>query len=607
MPTSDDQLRRIRHSAAHVLAQAVRERFSGEGKVSLAIGPPTARGFYYDFELPRSLNDDDLVALEKRMKQILRGEFDFVQKDMSEAEARELFADEPYKLEIIDGIVTGGVDAHGEPFEGDPHLGTYQQDTFIDLCGGPHVSNTAEIDPGAVKLLSVAGAYWRGDENRPMLQRIYGTAWGSKEELEHYLKLRAEAERRDHRRVGRELDLFMFDPTAPGMPYWLPDGLRVLNRLLEFWRYEHETRGYQEISSPLINERSLWDKSGHWQNYVDDMFVIHDGEHRTYGVKPMNCPNAMIVYNRKTTSYRELPIRLSDCDWLHRNERSGTLQGLLRVQSFRQDDAHIFLPEAEIGEECARIFEIADRFYNIFGLKYRLRLGTRPDKFIGDIETWDRAEAMLKTVLAKQAPSGFEILEGDGAFYGPKMDIVMQDALEREWQMGTIQLDFQLPRRFGCEYTDADGKLQTPVVIHRVIYGSLERFVGILLEHTAGALPPWISPRQVAVIPVAEPHEQYADSLAAELTESGMRADVLSSASGTLGGRARRARLLRYPYQLVVGDREVEGAGLALKLREGGQLGTLPHEAVFSRMKHAIANQDLTTDIAFADHLNPAN
>jgi len=305
-----------------VLAQAVRERFLPEGKVSLGIGPPTARGFYYDFALPRPATEDDLTWLEKRMKQILRGHHKFLQRDVSEDEARKLFADEPFKLEIIDRIVAEGVDAHGEPFEGEPHLGTYQQDTFLDLCGGPHVATTDDIDPSAVKLLSVAGAYWRGDETRPMLQRIYGTAWRSKAELQKYLHLRAEAERRDHRKVGRDLDLFMFDQSAPGMPYWLPDGLRMLNKLLEFWRDEHEARGYQEISSPLINEKSLWTTSGHWQNYVDEMFIIPDGEHRTYGVKPMNCPNAMIVYNRKKTSYRELPLRLSDCDILHRKRMS---------------------------------------------------------------------------------------------------------------------------------------------------------------------------------------------------------------------------------------------------------------------------------------------
>jgi threonyl-tRNA synthetase len=603
--TSDDQLRRIRHSCAHVLAQAVQERFGTEGKVRLGIGPPTQRGFYYDFELPRPATEEDLKALEKRMRKIIGGRHEFTQRDVSEVEARQIFADEPYKLEIIDRIVKEGIDAHGEPFDGEPQLGTYQQDTFLDLCGGPHVSSTADIDPGAVKLLSVAGAYWRGDETRPMLQRIYGTAWGSKEELQHFLYLRAEAERRDHRKVGRELDLFMFDKTAPGMPYWLPDGLRVINKLLDFWRREHEARGYQEISSPLINERSLWETSGHWQNYVDDMFVIPDGENRTYGVKPMNCPNAMVVFNRKTTSYRELPLRLSDCDQLHRNERSGSLQGLLRVQSFRQDDAHIFLPAAEIGAEIGRIFDIADRFYGIFGLKYRLRLGTRPEKFIGDRETWDLAEGMLKEVLDARVEGGYEILEGDGAFYGPKIDIMMEDALEREWQMGTIQLDFQLPRRFGCVYVDELGQEVTPVVIHRVIYGSLERFTGILLEHTSGALPPWLAPRQVAIIPVAHHHEPVAELLASELNEEGLRADVLGAGQGTLGARARRARLIRYPYVLVVGDNEADGRVLAVKLREGGQVPPLTRSEAIGRMVRSVAEHHVSTQDAFSDLLGP--
>jgi len=601
--SSEDHLRRTRHSCAHVLAQAVRERFSGEGEVSLAIGPPTARGFYYDFSLPRPATEHDLKWLEKRMKKILSGHHDFIQRDVSEEEARNLFADEPFKLEIIDGILSEGVDAHGDKFEGEPHLGTYQQDTFLDLCGGPHVSSTDDIDPSGVKLLSVAGAYWRGDETRPMLQRIYGTAWGSKDELQKYLFRRSEADRRDHRKVGRELDLFMFDKSAPGMPYWLPDGLKMLNKMLEFWREEHEARGYHEISSPLINERSLWDTSGHWQNYVDDMFIIPDGEHRTYGVKPMNCPNAMVVYNRKTTSYRELPLRLSDCDLLHRNERSGTLHGLLRVQSFRQDDAHIFLPEREIGDEIGRIFDIADRFYGIFGLKYRLRLGTRPEKFIGDRETWNLAEGMLKDVLDRRTPAGYEILDGDGAFYGPKIDIVMEDALEREWQMGTIQLDFQLPRRFGCVYTDDRGNEVTPVVIHRVIYGSLERFIGILLEHTAGALPPWLAPRQVAVLPVAVGHEEAAAALTKELVGLGLRTELMPAASGTLGARARRARMTRFPYVLVVGALEAPGKELAVKLRDGGQSPALPRAEAIDRMLAAVRDRHLTTDRAFADVL----
>ncbi|MDT0262458.1 threonine--tRNA ligase [Jatrophihabitans lederbergiae] len=603
MTSSDDQLKRIRHSSAHVLAQAVRERFGPEGHVALAIGPPTARGFYYDFSLPRPVVEGDLKWLEKRMKKILRGNHDFVQRDVSEDEARSLFADQPFKLEIIDGIVHGGVDAHGEPFEGEPVLGTYQQDTFLDLCGGPHIANTRDIDPNAVKLLTVAGAYWRGDESRPMLQRIYGTAWGTREELDHFLFLRAEAERRDHRKVGRELDLFMFDKSAPGMPYWLPDGLRMLNTMLEFWRNEHEARGYQEISSPLINEKSLWETSGHWQNYVDDMFVIPDGDNRTYAVKPMNCPNAMVVYNRKTTSYRELPLRLSDCDLLHRNERSGTLQGLLRVQAFRQDDAHIFLPEAEIGAEIQRIFDIADRFYGVFGLKYRLRLGTRPEKFIGDVATWDLAESTLRDVLEERAPGEYIVVEGDGAFYGPKIDILMEDALEREWQMGTIQLDFQLPRRFGCVYTDDQGQEVTPVVIHRVIYGSLERFVGILLEHTAGALAPWLAPRQAIVLPVAVDYEAAAEALREELVAAGLRADLWSATTGTLGARARRARMAKYPFVLVVGAQEAEGSELSVKLREGGQVPPLTRAEVVERMVRSVRQFDNSTETAFADVL----
>ncbi|MDA8400084.1 MAG: threonine--tRNA ligase [Actinomycetota bacterium] len=599
------RLERIRHSCAHVLAQATKERFSETGTVHIATGPPTETGFYYDFELPRPVVPEDLEWIDQRVKEILSEGHAFVRSEVDESSAREIFANEPFKQEILDGILAGNLDDNGVHSDGGPPvLSTYTHSSFVDLCAGPHVDNTDEISPDAVKVLNAAGAYWRGDEKRPMLQRIYGTAWETREALDHFLWQRSEAERRDHRKLGRELDMFMFDQSAPGMPYWLPNGLCVLNRLLDFSRTEHEKRGYQEVSTPLVNEKSLWETSGHWEHYVDNMFVIPIDEHRTYGVKPMNCPSAMIIFNRRTWSYRDLPLRLSDLDVLHRHERSGTLQGLLRVQSFRQDDAHIFLAESDIGEELGRIFEIIELFYSTFGLEYRLRMGTRPSSFLGDVNTWDHAESALKHILDESIGGDrYVIAEGDGAFYGPKIDIIMRDALDREWQMGTVQLDFQLPRRFGCSYVKPDGTRDTPVVVHRAIYGSLERFLAVLLEHTAGALPPWLVPCHVALLPVRTEHTEPAKNLVAELSEASLCARVMEAAEGSIGARVREARLARIPYILVLGDREASGGTLAVRLREGGEIRDIERSDAISRMHRTLIERHRTTDVAFADLL----
>lgn len=571
------ELYKVRHSAAHIMAQAVQERFGSEGVVHIAIGPPIDQGFYYDFELPRPVNEQDLVWIEERMRAIIKGNHPFVARALSVDEAKQLFAQEPYKLELIEGLARGTVDENGAPLPEDEGalITCYQQDSFIDLCRGPHVATTGDIHPDAIKLLSVAGAYWRGDETKAQLQRIYGTAWETPEALNRYLELRAEAERRDHRRLGRELELFHIDPTAPGMPYWLPKGFKVLNELINFWRLEHEERGYQEIASPLINNKRLWEISGHWDHYKENMFIIPIDEHTTYAVKPMNCPNAMIVYNLKKRSYRDLPLRLSDCDILHRHERSGTLHGLLRVQHIQQDDAHIFVTEDQIEEEYARIFDIARLFYSIFDLKYRFRMGTRPEGFIGDIETWNRAEAALKRILDKSAGTGNYIIEeGDGAFYGPKIDILMEDALGREWQMGTIQLDFQLPRRFDCRYTDSDGVEKHPVVIHRVIYGSLERFMGILIEHTAGAFPVWLAPVQVRLLTITDHQLSYANEVRERLRAAGLRVEIDESGD-RVNAKIRNAQVLKVPYMLVIGKQEVAQNQVSVRLRTEENLGPM--------------------------------
>ncbi len=577
-PESEQELdlARMRHSCAHVMAQAVLELFPG---AKLGIGPAIADGFYYDFDLPRPLTPEDLEQIERRMEEIRTAAYPFIRRVVSREEAHELFRDQPYKLELI------------AEFPPDEVITTYTHNGFTDLCRGPHVRDTSQI--GFFKLLRISGAYWRGDERRPQLQRIYGTSWPTQEQLEAYLHRLEEAERRDHRRLGRELELFHFDPTAPGMPYWLPKGLKILNLLLDFWRREHEKRGYQEIAAPLINDKSLWETSGHWEHYRENMFLIQLDEHLVYGVKPMNCPNAMVVYNLKKRSYRDLPLRLSDCDILHRYERSGTLHGLLRVRKFQQDDAHIFVTEDQIEEEFARILDIAQLFYGIFGLRYTLRLGTRPADFMGDPETWDKAEAALQRILDRHAgPGNYLIGEGEGAFYGPKIDILMEDALGRQWQTGTIQLDFQLPRRFGCTYTDRDGTEKTPVVIHRVIYGSLERFIGILIEHFAGAFPVWLAPVQAVIIPIADRHFPYAYRVRDRLSEAGLRVEV-DDGDERMQAKIRNAQLQKIPYMLVVGDREVTEGSVAVRLRTNENLGSMPIERFEAMVLRIIADKSL--------------
>ncbi|MGC4865238.1 threonine--tRNA ligase [Micromonospora sp. DT53] len=574
--SSPDGLRVLRHSTAHVLAQAVQDLFP---EAKLGIGPPIDNGFYYDFGVAKPFTPEDLERIEARMKEIVRSGQSFRRRVFPSLDvARTELAEEPYKLELID--LKGAVDASEVMEVGEGELSIYDnvdaksgKVVWSDLCRGPHLPLTRLI--GAFKLMRVAGAYWRGQEDRPMLQRVYGTAWAKQKDLDDYLWRLEQAELRDHRRIGRELELFHFDPTAPGMPYWLPKGMRVLNNLLQFWRDEHEARGYQEIATPLINNKKLWVTSGHWDHFRDDMFVIAGGdEHSTMALKPMNCPNAMVVYNLKTRSYRDFPLRFSDSDPLHRDERSGALHGLLRVQKFQQDDAHVFVTPAQIREEYERIFDICDRFYKIFGLTYRLRIGTRPDKFIGERATWDEAEATLLSILHERTGGDFETEEGGGAFYGPKIDILMEDALSRQWQTGTIQLDFQLPRRFGCVYIDEHGERQTPVVIHRVVYGSLERFLGIYIEHTAGNFPLWIAPVHVNVLPISDQFVEYGEKVAGRLREAGARVEV-DARNETLGNRVRLAQQEKVPMVAVVGAREQEEQTVSLRLRGGKKIASI--------------------------------
>jgi|AGTN01.2.fsa_nt_gi threonyl-tRNA synthetase len=628
---NEQQLYRLRHSCAHIMAQAVVERFESNSSsdVKLGVGPPIDGGFYYDFLLPRPVTDDDLIWIEKRMKEIIEDKVEFRQEDVSADEARKRFANQPFKLELIDLIASGKSDDNGEESSSNsdknlngassssPNMvSIFSHSNFEDLCKGPHVASSGEINPDGIKVLSVAGAYWRGSEKNPMLNRIYGTVWSSQKELQEYLQVREEAKRRDHRQIGKRLGLFHFDESAPGMPYWLPNGMKVLNELIGFWRQEHEQRDYMEISSPLVNDRKLYEISGHWEHYKDNMFLIpvEDGEkesdqfekelrdpHREprqqkmFGLKPMNCPNAMVVFNLELRSYRDLPMRLADCDVLHRHERSGTLHGLLRVQKFQQDDAHIFVSPEQIESEFDAIFELADKFYKIFNLDYSYRLSLRPEKFVGEEAVWDSAEASLKRILDSRVGEGnYLVAPGEGAFYGPKVDIMMRDSLGRKWQMGTIQLDFQLPARFGCQYVDRDGKRKVPAVIHRVIYGSLDRFIGILLEDTAGELPIWLAPVQVVIVPISASHAEYAGLVGSKLKENRIRNRV-ESASSWMQKYIRKAELEKVPYIVVVGDKEVDSQRVSVRFRHGSKNNDLSIDDFIAHVKRAI-EQKLPSD-----------
>ena len=556
----------LRHSAAHLMAAAVCEIFPG---AEYDVGPAIEDGFFYNFRLPedRHLSEADLATIETRMHQLAEQRIPYRREVLPRDQARATFErmGQSFKVAIIDRL--------DDDVES---VAVYRTGEFLDLCRGPHVPDSSLLS--AVRLLRVAGVYWRGDERNPQLQRIYGTAWFNQADLEAYLQRLAEAERRDHRRLGRELELFHLDDTAAGMPYWLPNGVTVLNELLDFSRREHRARGYQEIISPIINDKRLWEISGHWDHYRDNMFIIPVDDQTTYGIKPMNCPNAHVVYNLHRHSYRELPLRYLQLDTLHRFERSGTMHGLLRVRKFQQDDAHLFVTEDQIEAEYERVLELTGYFYGIFDLDYSLRLGTRPDHFIGDIETWDRAETALHRILERHAgKGGFTVDPGEGAFYGPKVDILMKDAIGRSWQTGTIQLDFQLPRRFGCEYIDASGEARTPAVIHRAIYGSFERFLGVIIEHFAGQLPLWLAAVQVELVPVQDDVEAvmtHVHDLAARLESAGLRSDVNDRPGERMQARIRDAELRKVPYVVVVGKRDVERGDDVVTVRDTRRGGT---------------------------------
>ena len=587
-----------RHSTAHILAKAVMEIF-GKDKVQIAIGPKISDGFYYDFELPRALTEDDFKMIEDKMKEIMQRKEDWTRLVVTKEEALNMFKDQKFKIELINDLPD------------DEIISVYKTgDDFIDLCSGPHINNSAELLGVAYKIKSVSGAYWRGDEKREQLQRVYVYCFPDKKLLKEHLNLVKEAKERDHKKIGPKLDLFMFHPSAPGMPYWLPNGWKVFNALLTYWRNVHDRHGYQEISGPVLSNKVLWETSGHWGHYKENMFLVpsaredesnpdavhfeEDDHSKLYAMKPMNCPNAINVYNRELRSYKDLPIKISQTDVIHRREKSGELNGLFRVQQFRQDDAHILTTEDKIAEEIADIMSICDELYSTFGLTYRVELSTMPDDHMGDIETWEKAESDLKAILDSTYGEGnYEINEGDGAFYGPKIDLQMKDAIGREWQMGTIQLDFLLPHSFNCKYTDSDGKHKEPVMIHRAIFGSFERFIGILTENFKGAFPFWMAPIQVGIVPIREAHNDYAKKIHDILMEEGIRVEADYS-ENNMRDKIKHFKQSMVPYVAVLGDNEAKGETVSLNMRGGNkQIQNVPIEKFIDMCRKMNKEQSL--------------
>lgn len=552
-------LEALRHSASHIMAQAVTSLFPG---AKLGIGPAIEDGFYYDFDLPRPLTPEDLATIEAKMGETVREDLPLVRQDISRESARSLLSGQPYKLELMDDIPENET------------ISTYTQGDFTDLCQGPHVTSTGEI--GAFKLLSIAGAYWRGDERRPMLQRIYGTAFSTQEKLTAHLARLEEAARRDHRALGKSLDIFsIHEEAGPGLVFWHPKGALIRLLIEDFWRQEHLKKGYQFIYSPHIARVDLWKTSGHWEWYKESMYSPMEIDEQRYVVKPMNCPGHILVYKSRKRSYRELPLRWAELGTVYRYERSGVLHGLTRVRGFTQDDAHIFCRPDQLQDEIIGVIRLVQYMMGTFHFdEYEVRLSTRPDKYAGSLEIWDEATGALAGALEGTAVP-YQIDPGEGVFYGPKIDIKLKDALGRTWQGPTIQVDFNLPIRFDMGYVGEDGLEHRPVMVHRAVLGSMERFMGCLLEHYGGAFPVWLSPVQAVIIPIADRHVEYARQLESRLLEAGLRAEV-DSRSERMNAKVRDAQLEKVPYMLVVGDQEAEAGQVAVRLRSGQNLGPRP-------------------------------
>ena len=570
----NDYRDRMRHSAAHVLAEAVTNLFP---EAQLTIGPPIADGFFYDFAISEPFTPEDIKRIELKMRDSIKANTKFVERETSRNEALELVKDNPYKVEILKGI----------PADERVTFCSHSDNAFEDLCRGGHMERTGDIK--AYKLLSSAGAYWRGDESNPMLQRIYGTAWESRDAQKNYLKRRDEAEKRDHRKLGRSLGLFFFDPIAPASPFFLPKGTHVINSLIDYVKELYDRYGYQEVITPQIFNTELWKRSGHLDAYAENMYFL-DVDEREFGVKPMNCPAAAMMYLANSRSYRELPIRMADFGRLHRNERSGVTHGLNRVRSFVQDDAHIFCAFHQISAEITSFLQMLNESYKVFGFeKTRFELSLRPEKRVGSDEMWDQAESILTEVLDATGHK-YTAQSGEGAFYGPKIDAFVPDAIGREWQLGTVQLDFSLPERFDMEYTAENGNRDRPVVIHRAMLGSLERFLGVLIEHLSGAFPLWLSPVQAVIVPIADRHNAFCFDVGKRISEAGFRVEVNDS-NDRMNAKIRQAQLQKVPYMLVAGDREVEAQSLSVRTRSGDNLDPMSIDQVIDRFIKQVADR----------------
>lgn len=564
-----------RHSSSHVMAQAVKRLWPD---TQLAIGPAIDKGFYYDFDSKHTFTPEDFKLIEEEMKRIIKSDYAFVRKELPRDEAIKFFRErqEDYKVKLIEDLPADAI------------ISLYEQDDFVDLCAGPHVPSTGKLK--AIKIMSLAGAYWRGDEKNQMLQRIYATSFPQKKMLDEYLQKLEEAKKRDHRKLGRELGLFVVLDEGPGFPFFLPKGMILRNELENFWRQEHHRAGYQEIRTPIILSRELWERSGHWDHYKENMYftTIDEGD---YAIKPMNCPGGILVYKQNLHSYKELPIRMGELGLVHRHEMSGVLHGLMRVRAFTQDDAHIFMLPEQIIDEIKRVIDLVDRFYSLFGFSYHVEVSTKPENSMGSDEIWEMATQALIGAL-EQKGMEYKINEGDGAFYGPKIDFHLQDSLDRTWQCGTIQLDFQMPEKFDLSYIGEDGEKHRPVMIHRVVYGSIERFIGILTEHFGGAFPAWLAPVQVRILPITERQHEYSRAILSELEKNGIRAEI-DLRSEKIGYKIREGQLQKIPYLLVIGEKESENAAVAVRHRKLGDLGQMTTADFMAKLLQEITTRAL--------------
>ncbi|MCK6539141.1 MAG: threonine--tRNA ligase [Anaerolineales bacterium] len=589
----ESQLYKIRHSTAHVMAQAVVEMFP---EAKYTIGPPIENGFYYDFDLPRSLTPEDLEQIEKRMRQIIAGKHEFKKKVISADEARQIFKDQPYKLELIDGLEKGGFDEYGNPLEEKPEISIYQHDAFVDLCRGPHVENTKEIKPDAFKLMNVAGAYWRGDENNKMLQRIYGTAWESKKQLDDHLRMLEEAKKRDHRKLGRELEIFIFDDeVGPGLPLWLPNGGIIIEELEKLAKEMEEQAGYLRVRTPNLSKEDLFIHSGHLPYYAESMYPPMELEGVKYYVKPMNCPMHHKIFGSKLRSYRDLPIRLAEYGTCYRYEKSGELFGLMRVRSMQMNDAHMYVTEDQFEQEFLGVVDLYLKYFELFGIeKYVMRFSKHSKaglgkKYVDNERLWLKTEEMVRRAMLNGNIPFVEV-EDEAAFYGPKIDVQIWSVIGREFSLATNQVDFAQPARFDLKYTNKDGQEEVPLCIHRAPLSTHERLVGFLLEHFAGNFPVWLSPEQARVIPITDGQNEYAENIAKQLRENGIRASADLSAQ-RMNAKIREAQLMKVPYMIVVGKNEMDAGQISLRVRDGSQQNNIPPGEFMARAKDRIARR----------------